>query len=80
MIRGYDDVVERLSQVAVDEKDRPRVPIVIVNCGELELRKIRQSLDDKCTCVVPGTSCCAMRCDELILGLSPTVGQAAQTS
>ena len=55
MIRGYDDVVEKLSQVAVDEKDRPHVPIVIVNCGELELRKAGQTLDGKCTCLVPGT-------------------------
>lgn len=47
VIRGYDDVVEKLSQVAVDEKDRPRVPIVIVNCGELELRKGGQTLDGK---------------------------------
>ncbi|KIM64247.1 hypothetical protein SCLCIDRAFT_1213342 [Scleroderma citrinum Foug A] len=47
VIRGYDDVVEKLSQVAVDEKDRPHVPIVIVNCGELELRKAGQTLDGK---------------------------------
>ncbi|KAL4066786.1 cyclophilin-like domain-containing protein [Scleroderma citrinum] len=47
VIRGYDDVVEKLTQVAVDDKDRPQVPIVIVNCGELELRKAKRPLDAK---------------------------------
>lgn len=39
VIRGYEDVVKRLAQVPVDAKDRPQTPIVISNCGELELRK-----------------------------------------
>ncbi|KAF8134844.1 cyclophilin-like domain-containing protein [Boletus edulis] len=39
VIRGYEDVVESLAQVPVDAKDRPQLPIVISNCGELELRK-----------------------------------------
>jgi len=39
VIRGYEDVVNKLAQVPVDAKDRPQTPIVISNCGELELRK-----------------------------------------
>ena len=42
VIRGYD-VIQKIAQVSVDEKDRPSVPIVISNCGELELRKKPQS-------------------------------------
>ena len=38
-IRGYDDVVKRISEMSVDAKDRPKVPVTISNCGELELRK-----------------------------------------
>jgi hypothetical protein len=38
VIRGYD-VIEKITQVSVDEKSRPAVPVVITNCGELELRK-----------------------------------------
>lgn len=39
VIRGFDDVVRKIAQVATDEKDRPAVPVIIFNCGELELRK-----------------------------------------
>ena len=39
VIRGYENVVKKLAQVPVDAKDRPQTPIVISNCGELELRK-----------------------------------------
>jgi peptidyl-prolyl isomerase G (cyclophilin G) len=39
VIRGFDDVVLKVAQVATDEKDRPAVPVIIFNCGELELRK-----------------------------------------
>ena len=39
VIRGFDDVVQKIAQVTTDEKDRPTVPVVIINCGELELRK-----------------------------------------
>jgi len=39
VIRGYEEVVKKLAEVAVDEKDRPLSPIVISGCGELELRK-----------------------------------------
>ncbi|KAF9223581.1 hypothetical protein BS17DRAFT_733170 [Gyrodon lividus] len=41
VIRGYDDVIKKLAQVPVDDKDRPQTPIVISNCGELELRRIK---------------------------------------
>jgi peptidyl-prolyl isomerase G (cyclophilin G) len=37
VIRGFD-VVQKISELAVDEKSRPVSPVVINNCGELELR------------------------------------------
>lgn len=37
-MRGYDEVVRKIAEVPVDEKDRPSVPVTIVNCGELVLR------------------------------------------
>lgn len=40
ILKGYKEVIERLANIPVDEKDRPTVPIVIANCGELELRKV----------------------------------------
>jgi peptidyl-prolyl isomerase G (cyclophilin G) len=39
VIRGYGDVIPKIMDVPTDEKDRPRVPIVVSNCGELELRR-----------------------------------------
>jgi hypothetical protein len=39
VIRGFDDVVREIAQVSSDEKDRPVVPVIVYNCGELELRK-----------------------------------------
>ena len=39
VIRGYEEVVKQVANVPVDDKDRPLVPVVISNCGELELRK-----------------------------------------
>jgi cyclophilin family peptidyl-prolyl cis-trans isomerase len=39
VIKGFDDVIKRISEVPVDAKDRPKVPVTIYNCGELELRK-----------------------------------------
>jgi peptidyl-prolyl isomerase G (cyclophilin G) len=39
VIRGFDDVVRKIAQVSSDEKDRPVVPVIVYNCGELELRK-----------------------------------------
>jgi peptidyl-prolyl isomerase G (cyclophilin G) len=39
VIRGYDEVVKKLVVIPVDDKDRPQHPIVIVNCGELELKR-----------------------------------------
>lgn len=39
VIRGYDDVVKRVAQVPVDDKDRPLSPVLVSSCGELELRK-----------------------------------------
>jgi len=43
VIRGFDDVVGKITQVSVDEKNRPTVPVIISNCGELELRKKQSS-------------------------------------
>lgn len=39
VIRGFDEVVRKIAQVSTDEKDRPVVPVIVYNCGELELRK-----------------------------------------
>jgi peptidyl-prolyl isomerase G (cyclophilin G) len=39
VIRGYTEVVQRMAQVPVGAKSQPEVPLVISNCGELELRK-----------------------------------------
>jgi len=39
VVKGYDDVIKQLANIPVDEKHRPTTPIVISNCGELELRK-----------------------------------------
>lgn len=39
VIRGFEDVVMKIVGTTTDEKDRPLVPIVISNCGELELKK-----------------------------------------
>ncbi|KZP27394.1 hypothetical protein FIBSPDRAFT_818564, partial [Athelia psychrophila] len=38
VVRG-EDVVQKLAIVPVDGKDRPQVPVEIINCGELELRR-----------------------------------------
>ncbi|KAG8888918.1 hypothetical protein FRB98_006460 [Tulasnella sp. 332] len=37
--KGYETIL-RISQVPVDEKDRPLKPITVTHCGELELRKV----------------------------------------
>jgi peptidyl-prolyl isomerase G (cyclophilin G) len=39
VLRGYAEVVERIAQVAVDAKHRPASPVVVTNCGELEMKK-----------------------------------------
>jgi peptidyl-prolyl isomerase G (cyclophilin G) len=39
VVSGYD-VVEKIENVKTDEKDCPLVPVIISNCGELELRKV----------------------------------------
>ncbi|KAJ3008450.1 hypothetical protein NUW54_g3149 [Trametes sanguinea] len=41
VIRGFE-VIQRIAEVPTDEKDRPRVPVVIANCGELMLRSQAQ--------------------------------------
>lgn len=46
VIRGYD-VVQKIAEVQVDEKDRPLKPVVIANCGELVLRSKPQEDKDK---------------------------------
>ena len=38
VIRGYEEVVKEIEKVPVDQKDRPSVPVVIANCGELVLK------------------------------------------
>ncbi|KAG7089673.1 hypothetical protein E1B28_011333 [Marasmius oreades] len=39
VLRGYDEVIQKIVQVPCDDKNRPADPVVITNCGELELRK-----------------------------------------
>ncbi|KAH8117725.1 cyclophilin-like domain-containing protein [Phellopilus nigrolimitatus] len=39
VLRGFEDVVQKIAVVPTDAKDRPTVPVVISNCGELELRR-----------------------------------------
>ncbi|GJE85668.1 cyclophilin-like domain-containing protein [Phanerochaete sordida] len=38
VVRGYE-VVQKIAELPVDEKDRPQVPVTVANCGELVLRK-----------------------------------------
>lgn len=42
VIRGYEEVVEKIAQVPTDDKDRPSVPVAITHCGELVLRQAPQ--------------------------------------
>ncbi|KAJ3754635.1 cyclophilin-like domain-containing protein [Lentinula raphanica] len=39
VLKGYDEVVKKIADVPVNEKDTPLSAVVIHNCGELELRK-----------------------------------------
>jgi len=39
VLRGFDEVVQKISQVPTDGKDRPTVPVTIHHCGELVLQK-----------------------------------------
>ncbi|KAK7051071.1 hypothetical protein VNI00_005183 [Paramarasmius palmivorus] len=39
VLRGFEEVVRKIEKVPCDSKDRPTVPVIISNCGELELRK-----------------------------------------
>ncbi|KAJ7052547.1 cyclophilin-like domain-containing protein [Mycena amicta] len=39
VVRGYEDVVQKLGEVEVDEKSRPLTTVSITNSGELELRQ-----------------------------------------
>ncbi|KAI0084108.1 cyclophilin-like domain-containing protein [Irpex rosettiformis] len=38
VLRGYREVIQKLAETPVDEKDRPTLPITIANCGELMMR------------------------------------------
>ena len=38
VIRGFDEVIKEVEKVDTDQKDRPSVPVVISNCGELVLK------------------------------------------
>ncbi|KAI5121218.1 hypothetical protein M0805_007227 [Coniferiporia weirii] len=39
VLRGFDNVVCKIGGLPTDARDRPTVPVVIANCGELELRR-----------------------------------------
>ncbi|EPQ54125.1 hypothetical protein GLOTRDRAFT_130511 [Gloeophyllum trabeum ATCC 11539] len=47
VIRGYEEVIKKIADIPVDEKDRPQVPVVIANCGELQLKSKAQAGDRK---------------------------------
>ena len=40
IVRGFEDVIQKVAAVPTDDKDRPLRPVVIVNCGELERKKV----------------------------------------
>ncbi|KAI0723686.1 cyclophilin-like domain-containing protein [Fomitopsis betulina] len=42
VIRGYD-VVQKIAEAPTDVKDRPTIPVTIVNCGELVLKSKAQA-------------------------------------
>jgi peptidyl-prolyl isomerase G (cyclophilin G) len=71
VIRGYDEVVNKLAQVPVDEKSRPLSTVLISNCGELELRKGTSPLIPllKCTLIIfPGSRQTCKTCIARIRG------------
>ncbi|KAI0688103.1 cyclophilin-like domain-containing protein [Cytidiella melzeri] len=47
VIRGYQEVIQKIAEVPADEKDRPGVPVTIANCGELMMRSKVQDIPDK---------------------------------
>ncbi|THV02771.1 hypothetical protein K435DRAFT_852422 [Dendrothele bispora CBS 962.96] len=49
VLRGFEEVIQKIVDVPVDERDRPTVPVVVSNCGELELRKKPSQLPPKPT-------------------------------
>lgn len=49
VIRGYD-VVQKIAEVPTDTKDRPSIPITIVNCGELVLKSQAQAQPERAYC------------------------------
>jgi peptidyl-prolyl isomerase G (cyclophilin G) len=38
VVKGYE-IAKQIAEIPVDEKHRPLSPVVISNCGELELRR-----------------------------------------
>ncbi|KAI9056808.1 hypothetical protein FKP32DRAFT_1584924 [Trametes sanguinea] len=60
VIRGFE-VVQRIAEVPTDEKDRPRVPVVIANCGELMLRSQAQPKQPERTPSRGSSSCIRQR-------------------
>ena len=45
------EVIKQISEMPVDEKARPLKPVVIVSCGELELRKAAPKLREPSECI-----------------------------
>ncbi|KZS92577.1 hypothetical protein SISNIDRAFT_412670 [Sistotremastrum niveocremeum HHB9708] len=39
VIRGFDEIILKIADVPTGEQDKPSVPVIISNCGELELRR-----------------------------------------
>ena len=52
VIRGFE-IIQRITEVPTDEKDRPRAPVVIANCGELMLRSQAQQKQPERTSAAP---------------------------
>ena len=57
VVRGFEDVVQKLASVPVDAKDRPQVPVEIHNCGELELRRKPEESKKGEVPLLPGFTC-----------------------
>lgn len=57
MLRGYQEVIQKIAEFPVDQKDRPIKPITIANCGELVMRSEAKRSESKAegqSTVIPG--------------------------
>lgn len=47
VLRGYQEVIQKIAEFPVDQKDRPTKPITIANCGELVMRSEAKRSESK---------------------------------